>query len=182
MSNFIYLITSDQIDWLDNYDEGKTNSVIRDVQRSFIRPIFHSYYEYLIKKVENGGVNNLDQYILDEYITPMMSLLCMNEFVRVGGLKITNVGANFESGEEFERYSSSKESAIMTANNQKVETYKTDMIDYMVKNKSLLKEFKTDYDCRYKEYEEVFNMSTIKGRDNIDSIYGANYYAGKTRG
>ena len=179
---FTYLITSEELEWVDQYDNDKLNYIIKDVQLSFIKPIFPNYYNALVSEIENNSLSKNDEKILNDYIKMMMNLLCENELVRKGSLKITNTGANIETGEEFERQTSSQRQAIITNNEQKIQTYKIEMLEYMKTNINIFPNFTTDYKCKYMDYEETFNMSTVKGVYNNSGIYGRDnyYYDGNT--
>lgn len=168
---FTYLITSEDITWLDQYDEAKVNAIIEEVQLAYLKPIFPNYYDFLIGEIENNSLSRNDEKILNDYIKRMMNLWCENELIYKGSLKLTNTGANYETGEDFDRQSSSEKQAIITNNTQKIETFKNDMIEYMKFNIRVFPNFTTDYNCKYKEYEETFNMSTVKGVYRNSGIY-----------
>ena len=173
--SFTYLITSQDIEWLDDYDDKKVNSIIKDVQLEKVRPAFPNYYEYLVEKVENGNVNRQDEKILDEYIKPIMSKLCEAKLHLKSPFKITQTGTNVELGEDYERGTSGERQAIITDLHQGADTIQRGMIMYMSANLAIYPSFKNDYnDCYSDDVEETFNMSTVHGFYRQSSIYGRN--------
>jgi hypothetical protein len=171
MSSFTYLITNEDIEWLDNYDEKKTNSIIKDVQRSFIKPLFPSYYEYLLSGAENNDLTKQDDYVLDEYIRPMMSLLCENQFYIKSDVKITTTGTNIEIGEEFDRASNSRIQALVNNNKVKIEVLEKGLIIFLTENRGVFNAFTKDYDCYYNTGQDYINMTSVTGSFSNSTIY-----------
>lgn len=173
MSTFTFLITSEDIVWLDSYDAKKVNAIIKDVQRSYIKTMFPNYYDYLISAVENKTTKKPDDLVLDEYIKPMMGLLCENVLLIKSPLKISNVGARTEvSDNGYELVKNSTANTIRAENTQKAESYKRDLLIYMGARLGIFPGFAEDHKCNNPEdLEETVNISTVKGVYRQSSIY-----------
>lgn len=169
MSNFTYLLSKEEIEWLDDYDDKKVNYIIRDVQRSFIRPLFPNFYEYLIERVENDTLSRQDDHVVDEYIKPMMSLMCENELYIKSEFKINTTGTSVEISEDFDRASGSQKQYIISQNKEKIKIYEVEMLQYLNNNKLIFPSYLKD--CPDVDISESTGLTTVGGVYVQSTIY-----------
>lgn len=158
-------ITISDVVFVDQYSLPKSNAIIEDVQRSYIKPLFKKYYDYLIECLDNKNISKQDEYIINEYIKPIMVLYVENEFYLKSDIKINNVGTSREVSENFERMSSNQKQSLITNNLEKISVLKSFMQDYLKENNNIYP---------YYVHTDVFNFNqtTVKKEYIQKGLYG----------
>ena len=169
MSSFTYLITKEDIEWLDDYDDNKVSAIIKDVQRTSIRPLFPNFYNFLIERVENGTLSMQDEHVIEEYIKPIMSLLCENELYIKSEFKIVNTGTAIEVSNEFDRASGSQKQFIINQNKEKAKIHEVSMLQYLNENKSIFPSYMEDFPDV--DVSESMGFTTVGGTYSQSTIY-----------
>jgi hypothetical protein len=159
-------ITIEDVVFVDQYSLPKSKVIIEDVQRSYIKPLFKKYYDYLMGCLENERISKQDEYIVNEYIKPIMILYTENEFYLKSDIKINNVGASREVGENFERMSTNQKQTLINANLEKISVMKGFMHAYLSENSAVY-----PYYVPTEEYMN-YNHTTVNKNYMQKGLYG----------